>query len=81
MLFAYIGPETMWPVASIIAAVSGVFMMFGRNVVAYCRGIVRRIRPGTPRKPASAPTRNVATGVSQTPEEAVPEKSDVASSG
>ena len=43
MLFSYIGPETMMPVASIIAAVAGVFMMFGRNVMGFCRGIVRRI--------------------------------------
>ena len=33
MLFAYIGPETMMPVASIIAAVTGVFMMFGRSIL------------------------------------------------
>ena len=32
MLFAYLGPETMMPVASIVAAVVGVVMMFGRNV-------------------------------------------------
>ena len=34
MLFAYFGPETMMPVASVIAATVGVMMMFGRNVVA-----------------------------------------------
>ena len=81
MLFAYIGPETMWPVASIIAAVSGVFMMFGRNVVAYCRGIFRRIAPGTPRKPVSAASRSASTDVAQTPDQAVAEKSDAAPTG
>jgi hypothetical protein len=50
MLFAYIGPETMMPVASIIAAVAGVFMMFGRNVVYFGRNLVRRIRPGSGKK-------------------------------
>ncbi len=50
MLFAYIGPETMMPVASIIAAVAGVFMMFGRNVVQIGRNVVRRIRPGSGKK-------------------------------
>jgi hypothetical protein len=50
MLFAYIGPETMMPVASIIAAVAGVFMMFGRNVMQIGRNMVRRIRPGAGKK-------------------------------
>jgi hypothetical protein len=45
MLFAYIGPETMMPVASIIAAVAGVAMMFGRNIMMFGRGIIRRVRP------------------------------------
>ena len=43
MLFSYIGPETMMPVASVIAAVAGVFMMFGRSVDRV------RPRPGPPR--------------------------------
>jgi hypothetical protein len=50
MLFAYIGPETMMPVASVIAAVAGVFMMFGHKVVQFGRNIVRRIRPGSEKK-------------------------------
>jgi hypothetical protein len=45
MLFAYIGPETMMPVASIVAAVTGVVMMFGRNILVFGRGIIRRVRP------------------------------------
>ncbi len=45
MLFAYIGPETMMPVASIIAAAAGVVMMFGRNIMMFGRGIVRRVLP------------------------------------
>jgi hypothetical protein len=55
MLFAYIGPETMMPVASVIAAVAGVFMMFGRTVVGVGRGLVRRILPGPPRRPVTPP--------------------------
>ena len=42
MLFAYLAPDVMWPVASIIAAGAGVVMMFGRNVMGYCRRMVRR---------------------------------------
>ena len=62
MLFSYIGPETMMPVASVIAAVAGVFMMFGRSVVGFGRGLVRRVLPGSTPKtvakpgPAPAPT-------------------------
>jgi hypothetical protein len=55
MLFSYIGPETMMPVASVIAAVAGVFMMFGRNVVGFGRGLVRRIWPGSSPKVVTKP--------------------------
>jgi hypothetical protein len=50
MLFAYFGPETMMPVASVIAAVGGVFMLFGRNVITFGRKLVRRVWPGSSRK-------------------------------
>ena len=50
MLFAYFGPETMMPVASVIAATVGVMMMFGRNIVALGRGLVRRVWPGARRR-------------------------------
>ena len=39
MLFAYFGPETMMPVASVIAAGVGVVMMFGRNIVGFGRSL------------------------------------------
>ena len=32
MLFAYFGPETMMPVGSVLVAVAGVVMMFGRSI-------------------------------------------------
>lgn len=47
MLFSYIGPETMMPVASVLVAIGGVFMMFGRSVVGFGRGLVRRVWPGS----------------------------------
>ncbi len=50
MLFAYFGPETMMPVASIIAAAAGVVMMFGRSILQFGRGVVRRFRPGPRQK-------------------------------
>jgi hypothetical protein len=45
MILAYIAPETMMPVASVIAAVGGVFMMFGRNAMGMGRRFVRRLLP------------------------------------
>jgi hypothetical protein len=54
MLFAYFGPETMMPVASIIAAVAGVAMMFGRSVFAFFRGVGRRIWPRSRPKNAAS---------------------------
>ena len=50
MLFAYFGPETMMPVASIIAATVGVAMMVGRNLLMFGRGVVRRVWPRSPRR-------------------------------
>jgi hypothetical protein len=50
MLFAYIGPETMYPVASIVAAATGVVMMFGRSILTFGRGLVRRVWPQSKRK-------------------------------
>ena len=55
MLFAYIGPETMMPVPSVIAGVVGVFMMFGRNIVGFGRGMVRRVLPGSGPKKVEKP--------------------------
>ena len=45
MLFAYVGPETMLPVASAVAAAAGVLLMFGRSVFGFARGLVRRVWP------------------------------------
>jgi hypothetical protein len=50
MLLAYVGPETMYPVASVLAALVGVVMMFGRNVVAFGRGMVERVTPRARRR-------------------------------
>src|SRR5262249_22189524 len=55
MLFSYLGPETMMPVASVIAAVAGVFMMFCHRVIGFAGGLVRRVWPGASAKPAAKP--------------------------
>ena len=43
MLFAYIGPDTMLPLASVFAGVVGVVLMFGRQLKLGVRNLVRRI--------------------------------------
>lgn len=58
MLFAYIGPETMMPVASGIAAVVGVFLMFGRSVMLVFRNFGRKIGLLSDRKPAVTVPKN-----------------------
>jgi hypothetical protein len=35
MLFAYIGPDTLLPLTSVVATAAGVVLMFGRNSVRY----------------------------------------------
>jgi hypothetical protein len=51
-VLAYFGPETMMPLTSIVAAVVGIFMMFGRNSLRLVRrmvlGRIRGIGRGTP---------------------------------
>lgn len=47
LLLAYVGPETMLPLTSVVAGAVGMAMMFGRNVL---RGIGRVLRrPTRPR--------------------------------
>jgi hypothetical protein len=57
MLFAYFGPETVLPLGSALAAVLGVFLMFGRQVIFMMRLALGRIsrlfRRGT--RPKSGP--------------------------
>jgi hypothetical protein len=57
MLFAYLGPDTLLPLTSIIAAVAGGIMMFGRGIVRVCRDAAARLlgRGGTP---TAAPRRS-----------------------
>ncbi len=54
MLFAYIGPETMMPIASGVAAVVGIFLMFGRSVMLVLRKIAGKVGAIVGRKDASS---------------------------
>jgi hypothetical protein len=46
-LFAYVGPDTFLPVTSALAAIAGVFMMFGRaGLRLIFGGGLMRILPG-----------------------------------
>ena len=42
-VLAYLGPETMLPMTSVVAGVVGVLMMFGRNSVRWSLAAVRRL--------------------------------------
>jgi hypothetical protein len=46
LILAYFGPETFLPLTSIVAAVIGVAMMFGRNSVRFLLYLAGRIVPG-----------------------------------
>jgi hypothetical protein len=37
IIFAYFGPETMFPLTSIVAACAGAVMMFGRGLMRFAR--------------------------------------------
>jgi hypothetical protein len=45
-LFAYLGPETVLPLTSVVAAVAGVVLMFGRNALRFVAHSVRMLIPG-----------------------------------
>jgi hypothetical protein len=44
LVFLYLGPETVLPVASVLAAVLGVLLIFWRHVVALARKAMRALR-------------------------------------
>jgi len=46
LILAYFGPETFLPLTSIVAAVVGVAMMFGRNTVRFVLYLFGRIVSG-----------------------------------
>ena len=48
VVFAYVSPETVLPVTSVLAALLGVVMMFGRTTFRF---IVQKILLATFRKP------------------------------
>jgi hypothetical protein len=59
MVFAYLGPETMLPMTSVVAGVAGVLMMFGRSSVRWIVGKFRSLAS----KPKAAPRlRRIGTG-------------------
>jgi hypothetical protein len=57
VFLAYLGPETLLPMSSVVAGVLGVLMMFGRFTTRCIQSSVRAIvsrtdpRPKTSRKP------------------------------
>ena len=62
-ILAYLGPETMLPMTSVVAGVAGVLMMFGRTSL---RWVLRSLRTFAPvprvRPETSRPPRRIGTG-------------------
>jgi hypothetical protein len=50
VLFAYVGPETMLPLVSVLTGVVGVFMMFGQSIGRVGSKLWRGVRPPASRK-------------------------------
>ena len=63
-MLAYLGPETMLPMTSVVAGVAGVLMMFGRNSIRWTVGLFRSASSILRKKKAegSRPIRRIATG-------------------
>ncbi len=59
VVFAYLGPETMLPMTSVLAGVVGILMMFGRNSWLWAKGIYWRV---VPRSKVARPLRRIGTG-------------------
>lgn len=67
MLWAYIGPETMMPIASGVAAAVGVVLMFGRSIMLCFRGIARKLGFSAGRKVATRSPAVTTTGIEEKP--------------
>ena len=50
-IFAYLGPETMLPMTSVVAGVAGVAMLFGRNSLRWAMRAGRRLASMVGRRP------------------------------
>jgi hypothetical protein len=60
MLFAYLGPETMMPLASIVGVVVGMVLMFWRKLLLFVREAFRRVWPSA-KDPVSNSVANLET--------------------
>jgi hypothetical protein len=61
VILAYVGPETLLPMTSIVAGVVGIFLMLGRGSLRYLRGVLQvAYRAG--RAPRRAAARHESVG-------------------
>jgi hypothetical protein len=58
VVFAYLGPETMLPMTSVVAGAAGLVMMFGRSSVRWLVGTYRRFAPASK---TVAPSRRIGS--------------------
>lgn len=59
-ILGYIGPETIVPIASAIAAITGGIMMMGRSSLLFVRRCIGTVIPGL--APSKAPAEDSQTG-------------------
>ena len=74
MLLAYLGPETMLPMTSVVAGVAGFFMMFGRKAVEMAMGI---FRPKAPKVAIKTRARGHRPTTSRGATPSAPDSSDI----
>lgn len=78
MLFAYLGPDTFLPLTSVIAAVVGGLLMFGKAIVAMVKGTLAGFFGGRKAEGPAVPGRRSAllrgphAGTEAQPKEAQP---------
>jgi hypothetical protein len=63
MVFAYLGPETMLPMTSVVAGIAGFAMMFGRNAWSWLSKTVRSLKSRETSQPETTRRlRRIGTG-------------------
>ena len=55
VVLSYLGPETLMPLASALAAIVGVVLMFGRVIVRFFKKILGPIRSKSDEEPGNQP--------------------------
>ena len=80
-LLAYLGPETMLPMTSVLAGILGFIMMFGRKALELVMGLFgqkKAVAPPRNRARGHRPTTSRTVGASMRPAATDPDDADEA---